>query len=129
MKKETKEKLSNMKTDDVYSLVLFALFQLKDVPEYSSLSELAYVLDKNSLFNFLELFGGTTIKVPTLEEFKTVIESLMLYQYINLEGIEPNQAMKLLNTTEVSLKEIKDCYSNLVTILNKFEFGKPAQEC
>lgn len=124
MKKETKEKLNSMKMTDVYSLVLFALFKLKEVPEYSSLSELSYVLDGTSLFNFLEYFGGSTIKVPTLDEFKVIIEALLLYQYVNVEGIEYNQALKLMEDSTSPISEIKNCYAKLVTILNDYEFTR-----
>ena len=124
MKKETREKLNSMKMTDVYSLVLFALFKLKDIPEYSSLSELSYVLDGTSLFNFLEYFGGSTIKVPTLDEFKVVIEALLLYQYINVEGIEYNQAIKLMEDSTSSISDIKNCYAKLITILNDYEFTR-----
>lgn len=110
---------------DVYSLIMFALFKLREVPEYSSLSELAYILDGKHLFNFLEYFGGTTIKIPTLAEFKVVIESLLLYQYVNIENIEYNQAIKLLDITEdISIKDVKNCYAKLVDILNTYEFNR-----
>ena len=124
MKKETREKLNSMKMTDVYSLVLFALFKLKDVPEYSSISELAYILDGKGLFNFLEYFGGTTLKVPTMNEFKVVIEALLLYQYVNIEGIEYNQALKLMEDSSSSLREIKTCYAKLVNILNEYDFKR-----
>lgn len=88
MKKETKEKLDSLQSTDVYSLILFAIFKMKDIPEYSTLSELAYILDKESLFNFLEYYGGTTIKVPTLDEFNQIIRALILYQAVNLEGLD-----------------------------------------
>lgn len=125
MKRDTKEKLNSMKMTDVYSLIMFALFKLREVPEYSSLSELAYILDGKHLFNFLEYFGGTTIKIPTLAEFKVVIESLLLYQYVNIENIEYNQAIKLLDITEdISIKDVKNCYAKLVDILNTYEFNR-----
>lgn len=124
MKKETREKLNNLHTEDIYSLMLFALFKLKDVPEYSSISELAYLLDGKGLLNLLEYYGGTTIKVPTLNEFKVVIQSLLLYQYVNVEGIEYNQAIKLLDTSTCSVKSIKDCYKDMVDILSDYEFRR-----
>lgn len=124
MKRETREKLNSMKMTDVYSLILFALFKLKDVPEYSSLSELGYVLDGQSLFNFLEYFGGQTIKVPTMEEFRVMIEALLLYQYVNIEGIEYNQALKLMENAKSPLSDIKTCYAKIVDILNEYEFKR-----
>lgn len=124
MRKDTREKLEALKKEDVYSLLLFALFRLKDVPEYSSISELAYILDGKSLFNLLEYYGGTTIRIPTLDEFDTVVQSLLLYQYVNIEGIEYSQAVKLLDTTTCSIKEIKECYTNMVDILKDYEFNR-----
>lgn len=41
-----KEQLQSLKQSDWYSLMLFALYQLFGIPEYSSISELAYVLDQ-----------------------------------------------------------------------------------
>lgn len=121
MKRETKEKLQSMQLTDVYSLLLFALYKIKEVPEYSTLSELAYILDGDSLFKFLEYFGGKTIAIPTLSDFKVVTEALLLYQYVNLEGISFNQALKLLDTSGASLKDIKVCYAKMVELLNKYD--------
>ena len=120
MKKETKEKLQSMQITDVYSLLLFALYKIKDIEGYSTLSELSYILDGESLFKFMEYFGGKTITIPTLSEFKVVVEALLLYQYVIIEGISFNQAVKLLDTTEASLKDIKLCYSKLVNVLNEY---------
>ena len=124
MKRETKEKLQSMQMTDVYSLLLFALYKIKEVPEYSTLSELSYILDGESLFKFMEYFGGKTIKVPTLSEFKVVVEALLLYQYVNIEGISFNQALKLLDTSSASIKDIKTCYAKMVDILNTYSFTR-----
>ena len=52
---------------DIYSIILFIIFKIKKLPEYAALSELVYVLDKDSLLKLCEYFGGTTIKIPTIE--------------------------------------------------------------
>ena len=72
-----KKTYENLKSQDIYSLVLFCLYKLKDVPEYSSLSELAFVMDKDNLLNFCEYFGGQTIKVPTIQELKDIMFALL----------------------------------------------------
>ena len=56
--------LNNLKEQDWYSMALFCLYKLIEVPEYSSLGELPYVLDKENLLNLCEYFGGQTIKIP-----------------------------------------------------------------
>lgn len=130
MKKETKEKLQSMKVDDIYSLLLFALYKIKDIPEYSTMSELAYILDGEALFNFMEYFGGKTVKVPTLSEFKVIVEALLLYQYVNIEGIAYSQAVKLLDTSDTSVKEIKSCYAKLVDVLHQYRLpGEAGRQC
>lgn len=124
MRKETMEKLSVLEREDIYSLLLFALFKMRDDPGYSSISELAYLLNGKSLYNLLEFYGGQTIKVPTLKEFNTVVQALLLYQFINIEKIEYSQAITLVDTTYCTEKEIKDCYSKMVDILVDYDFHR-----
>ena len=84
--------------------MLFALFKLRDIPEYSSLSELAYILDKNNLLKFCEYFGGLTLKVPTINELESILYSLVLYQYVDIEKIEYDEAIKLIGSKGQSLR-------------------------
>ncbi len=128
MRKETRDKLNNLNQDDVYSLLLFSLFRLKDEPKYSSLSELAYLLNGQSFFNLLEYYGGTTIKVPTLKEFNLLVQALLLYQFINIDNIEYNQAIKLVDTTLNSERDIQECYSEMVDILLDYDFHGRQQQ-
>lgn len=88
-----KTELDNLRTKDIYSLILFALFKLKDLPEYASLSELAYILDKENLLKLCEFFGGMTITIPTMQELESIVYSLVLYQYINIDGMQYNEAV------------------------------------
>ncbi len=124
MRKETKAKLEELDKEDIYSLLLFSLFKLNDLPEYSSISELAYLLNGPSLFNLLEYYGGTTIRIPTMKEFDVVVQALLLYQFINLENIEYNQAIKLINTSMNSENDIKVCYSKMVRLLMDYDFKR-----
>lgn len=124
MRKAVKEKLEGLEMTDVYSMILFAVYKMKDIPEYSTLSELAYILDNDSLFNFLEYFGGMTIKVPTMKEFKLVINALLLYQYVDIEGIPFQQALKLLDSEDYKAAEIKSCYFKVKEVLNNYDFRR-----
>jgi hypothetical protein len=96
---------------------------MKDVPEYSTLSELAYILDRESLFNFLEYYGGTTIRVPTLQEFNQIIRALLLYQAVNLEDVDFNKAFKTLEP-EFQTNDTKETYFKIVKILDKYDFRR-----
>jgi hypothetical protein len=123
MRKQTKEKLDSLEMTDVYSLMLFSIFKMKDIPEYSTLSELAYILDKESLFNFLEYYGGTTITIPTIHEFNQIIRALLLYQAVNLEGVDFNKAFKNLES-EFQTNDTREAYFKIVGILDKYDFRR-----
>ena len=43
---KTREEVAKLKDVDIYSLMLFALYKVKDIPEYATLSELAYILPR-----------------------------------------------------------------------------------
>lgn len=115
-----------LKQADVYSLVLFALYQIKEIPEYTTLSELAYILDKDNLFNLLDYFGGTTIKIPTKRELQTIINALLIYQSVKLEKCTFTVALnKLSDVDSLQLKEIKSIYGKLCDILDKYYINEP----
>ena len=119
-----KTELDNLRTKDIYSLILFALFKLKDLPEYSALSELAYILDKENLLKLCEFFGGMTITIPTMQELESIVYSLVLYQYVNIDGMEYNDAVQLLGKKSCDLRTVKSAYVKLVGILDKYDFNK-----
>lgn len=116
-----KKDVSALRSVDVYSLVLFTLYQIKDIPEYSTLSELAYILDKPNLLYLLEYFGGTTIRIPTKEELQTVISTLLVYQYVNIEHMTYTKAISMLNGISRSqYKEIKELYDKICKVLDRY---------
>lgn len=118
------EELNALKVNDIFSLMLFAIYKMKDIPEYATLSELSYVLKKDSLLNFLQYFGGATITVPTMSELKIVIKALMLYQYVKLENIEFKKAVKMIDLEENKLKDVKHCFCVIGDVLDKYDFKR-----
>lgn len=118
-----KEQLATLKERDFYSLILFSLYKLKDIPEYSSLSELAYILDKESLLKLCEYFGGMTLKIPTIQELETLVYTLVLYQYVNIDGIAYDEAVKLIGYKSSDLRRVKSNYHALCEILEKYDFS------
>lgn len=119
-----KDKFNTLKDMDIYSLSLFVLYKLTDIPEYSINGELPYILDKTSLLNFCNFFGGQTIKVPTLSELYSVINVVLLYQYTKIEGIDYDKAIEMLNFDKSQNKNIKISYNKLCAILEKYNFGR-----
>lgn len=117
-----KNNLDNLKSQDIYSLILFALYKIKDIPEFSSLSELAYVLDKKNLLNLCEYFGGVTITIPTVDDLEYLTYSLLLYQYVKLDKMDYDAAIELVGHESKDLRKVKKNYLRMCEILDKYSF-------
>lgn len=118
-----RKELDNLKMTDTFSLILFVLYKIRDVEEYSTISELAYILDKDSLLNLCEYFGGITIKIPTIDELESIINSLLLYQYINIDGCSYDEAIEKIGFDSFQLRKIKKDYNNICSILSEYSLG------
>lgn len=115
--------IKNLTSTDIYSLLLFALYKLKDVPEYSTLSSLAYLLDKHDLEKILKHFGGTTITIPHMRDLKLIANCLLLYDLVNIEGNDFSKSVDSLNiSNDYNLTEIKKMYFSLCKVLNDYTF-------
>jgi hypothetical protein len=75
-----KTNLDNLHLSDVYSLMLFVLYKVQDIPEYAVLSELCYLLDGSNLNRLFTYFAGQTVTFPTKEEMSILSNALLLYQ-------------------------------------------------
>ena len=71
------ELISKMSEKDVYSVLCGYLYELKNIPEFTLLSELAFTLDCDSFLQLINCFGGQTIKIPTVNK-KVLIAKLKL---------------------------------------------------
>lgn len=114
--------LSKLNDRDLYSLVLFALFRLREIPEYSTLSELVYILDEKSMVKLCEYFGGLTIQIPTIEELESIVYSLLIYQDVNINGESYITAVDRINKDTSALRKIKADYERICKILDQYEF-------
>lgn len=86
--------ISDLNLEDTYSIALLLLYVFKGTPRYSTLSELAYVLDHQNFINFLKYFEGQTITIPSTEEVTKSLKLLLLYQYNVVEGVDWRDALK-----------------------------------
>ena len=119
-----KDEVTKLKELDVYSLVLFALFKIKDIPEYSSLAELVYILDKDSLLKLCEYFGGLTITIPTIDELESLVYSLVLFQLVDIDHMDYEEALSIIGHKSKDLRRVKSDYNSLKEILSKYEFTR-----
>ncbi len=113
-----------LKGADIYSLVLFSLFKLVDSPEYSTIGELPYILDKKNLLNLCTYFGGRTIKIPTVAELYSVMNVLLLYQYVKVDGIDYDEAVAKIGYKQSELNNIKKFYNSICDILDNYNFNR-----
>lgn len=120
----TAKSLREMDEKDVYSVMLFALYKLSDDPKYSTISELIYLIDKESLLKFLSVFEGVTIKVPKLSELRTLVAGLEIYNRVNLGGEEFSVVLKDVKTPDIFESEIKEAYLSICKVLENYDFGR-----
>ena len=118
-----KKDLATLKDTDIWSLVLFALYKMKSIPEYSSLSELVYILDRSSVLKLCEYYGGMTIKIPTIDELEYLVYVLVLYQKVNIEHLSYDTAIKEIGFKSTELRRVKSDYSKICEVLDKYEFN------
>ena len=107
-----REKIEQLKEPDIYSMLLFALFKLKNDPKYSTLS-------------IFEYFGGLTIKVPTISEFKLVLNALILFGKVNIGNVDYNTALREFDKTKNELQEIEETYATLCKVIKDYDFRRP----
>ena len=120
---KVKQEILKLKQTDIYSLLLFVLFKLRDLPEYSTLSELSYVIDKDNLLKLCEYFGGLTIKIPTINELQSIVYSLTIYQYVNVEGKTFKEALDLIGRPkDLELSQIKSDYFKIAGLMEEYSF-------
>lgn len=110
--------ISQLDSYEIYTLVLFALYKMTKVPEYSVLSELLFILDRKTLLKLCAIFGGQTIKIPTFEELATLLNALYLYQKIDIEKLPVKEAIKDCNIARSNLPEVMQTYEEFSKLLN-----------
>ena len=118
-----KSELNNLTEKDVYSLVLFAMYKMNESSEYSALSQLAYILDKENLLKLCEYFGGLTIRVPTINELETFVYALQIYQSVVFDKKPFDQCIDRLKDVDVQLEKIIECYNVLCDVLKNYNFN------
>lgn len=118
------ELFKTLKENDIYSLSMFVLYKLSSIPEYSVMGELPYILDKSSLINMCKYFGGRTIKIPTLQELDSVMHLVLLYQYVEIDGIPYEEAIAKVGYKPADYRKVKTAYTKLKDVLSKYNFNR-----
>lgn len=116
-----KKTITMLKDIDIYSLSMFTLYKLTEIPEYSTISELPYILDRDNMLKLCQYFGGRKIKIPTIEELHSMMYLLLLYQYVNIDNIEYDEAVKMIGYESRNLRQVKAAYTKLCKVLDKYD--------
>lgn len=112
-----KNELDKLSTEDIYSLMLFVLYKSTEIPQYASLSQLAYVLDKESLLKLCEFYGGLTIKIPTISQLQNLLEGMLMFQLVDIEG------QKFEEVKTQFEKGVTESYIHIKNILKDYKFN------
>ena len=110
--------LDELTKNDIYSLMLYVLYQNQKVPELAALSELTYILDRPSLLKLCQYFGGETLKIPTIDELKYLLLSLNLYQQVNIENQDLERCLASIDEPHNVIKLIKQNYESICDIMH-----------
>jgi len=125
MKTGIKANLNSLHLSDIYSLILFIIYKLQDVPEYAVLSELCYLLDGSNLTRLLTYFAGKTVTFPTEDEMTTMTNALLMYQYINIDGMTLVDAQaKLEDVTPKQMEKITNLYLQILPIMRQYNIDR-----
>ena len=125
MKPSIKKNLNSLHLSDIYSLMLFILFKVQEIPEYAVTSELCYLLDGANMTRLLTYFAGKTVTFPTEAEMTAVTNALLLYQYINIDGETFTVAQnKLGELTNKEKERITELYVKLLPILKQYNIDR-----
>lgn len=116
--------LEELDKKDIYSLILFSLYKLKDCPEYSTLSELIYILDNENFIKFINYYGGKTIKVPTINDLSILIHALMVFERLNNTNVDIDTILKELAISKKEKKEILESIQIIQETLANYDFKR-----
>lgn len=125
MKNSIRKNLNSLHLSDIYSLMLFILFKVQDIPEYAVTSELCYLLDGANMTRLLTYFAGRTVTFPTEAEMTIVTNALLMYQYINIDGETFTAAQnKLENLTKKEKDRVTELYVQLLPIMKQYNIDR-----
>lgn len=125
MKNNIKKNLNALHLSDIYSLMLFILFKVQDIPEYAVTSELCYLLDGANMTRLLTYFAGRTVTFPTESEMSIVTNALLMYQYINIDGETFTAAQnKLEKLTKKERDKVTELYVQLLPIMKQYNIDR-----
>lgn len=116
--------LEELNKQDIYSLILFVLYKLKNVSEYSILSELVYILDNGSFSRFMSYFEGQTIKIPKIQDLKDIVNALLFYEKKINSSLTDEEILNELNIPKCESEKINSTLNLISEIVKEYDFKR-----
>lgn len=111
-------------------LYLVSLLLQLDKPKESELSSeltlahLVMVMDEDQLIKLINLLEGSTIRIPTKEEFNKYLLSALVYMYVKL-GLDYKEIKALLPTDrQCHINDIKRMYNSVAELMKDRKIPK-----
>lgn len=125
MRNNIKNNINNLQLSDIYSLMLFIMYKVQEIPEYAVISELCYLLDGANMTRLLTYFAGRTVTFPTEKEMAIVTNALLMYQYINIEGKSLTEAQsRLEGLTPKQKEDVLELYLQIIPIMRQYNIDR-----
>lgn len=116
--------LEELDKKDIYSLILFILYRLKEIPEYSTLSELVYILDNENFIKLINYYGGKTIRIPKIDELSTILNALLVYEREQNTDLSLSDIFKDIGISKKEIPEIMKILQLIPQLMNDYDFKR-----
>lgn len=116
--------VNKFKTKDIYNLMLYILYKVSDDPQYSTLSQLSYILNKEDLLKLCSYYGGLTIKIPSIDELELMLNALFVFYEVDIQKQDMTKTLNNFQTTISERYKIKKAYSAIKNTLKDIDFSK-----
>ena len=116
--------LEELDKKDIYSLILFILYRLKEIPEYSTLSELVYILDNENFIKLINYYGGKTIRIPKVDELSTILDALLVYEREQNTDLPLSDICKDIGISKKEIPEILKILQLSPQLIDNYDFKR-----
>lgn len=116
--------LEELDKKDIYSLILFILYRLKEIPEYSTLSELVYILDNENFIRLINYYGGKTIRIPKVDELSTILNALLVYEREQNTDLPLSEIFNDIGISKKEIPEILKILQLIPQLMDNYDFKR-----
>lgn len=135
MERFSRKLVTDNQDEDMLALALMVLSVLRDTDEYGAITHLAYALNRKDFFNLIDMYGGTTLRIPTHDEVDLALRSLMFYYWyyikhmsLNVARIRSGFGYRYGLEDEVAIKRIEKYLEKIDYVVKHFKGKKPSED-